>query len=27
MLDFRGLVSLLEQRGELYRISRPVDPE
>lgn len=27
MLDFRGLVSLLEQRGELYRISRPVDSE
>ena len=27
MLDFRGLVSLLEQRGELYRISRTVDPE
>ena len=27
MLDFRGLIRLLEQRGELYRISRPVDPE
>lgn len=27
MLDFRGLIKLLEQRGELYRISRPVDPE
>jgi len=24
--DFRGLVKLLEERGELYRISRPVDP-
>ncbi|MCL4790770.1 MAG: UbiD family decarboxylase [Gammaproteobacteria bacterium] len=27
MLDFRGLARLLEERGELYRISRPVDPE
>ena len=27
MLDFRGLIKLLEQRGELDRISRPVDPE
>ncbi len=27
MLDFRGLVRLLEERGELYRISRPVDPK
>lgn len=27
MLDFRGLVKLLEERGELHRISRPVDPE
>lgn len=27
MLDFRGLVKLLEERGEIYRISRPVDPE
>ena len=27
MLDFRGLIRLLEQRGELYRISKPVDPE
>ncbi len=27
MLDFRGLIRLLEQRGELYRISRPVDPK
>lgn len=26
MLDFRGLVKLLEERGELYRISRPVEP-
>jgi len=25
--DFRGLVSILEERGELYRISRPVDPK
>ncbi|MBN8279659.1 MAG: UbiD family decarboxylase [Gammaproteobacteria bacterium] len=25
MLDFRGLVKLLEERGELYRISRPVE--
>ena len=27
MLDFRGLVKLLEERGELYRISRPVEPK
>jgi 2,5-furandicarboxylate decarboxylase 1 len=27
VLDFRGLIRLLEARGELYRISRPVDPE
>ena len=27
MLDFRGLAKLLEERGELYRISRPVDPK
>jgi UbiD family decarboxylase len=27
VLDFRGLVKLLEERGELYRISRPIDPE
>lgn len=26
MLDFRGLVTLLEQRGELHRIRRAVDP-
>ncbi len=26
MPDFRGLARLLEDRGELYRISRPVDP-
>ncbi len=27
MHDFRGLVKILEERGELYRISRPVDPK
>lgn len=27
MHDFRGLVRILEERGELYRISRPVDPK
>lgn len=27
MHDFRGLVKLLEERGELYRISRPVEPK
>lgn len=26
MHDFRGLVKILEERGELYRISRPVEP-
>lgn len=26
MHDFRGLARILEERGELYRISRPVDP-
>lgn len=26
MHDFRGLVKMLEERGELYRISRPVEP-
>ncbi len=25
--DFRGLVKILEERGELYRISRPVEPK
>jgi len=25
--DFRGLVRILEERGELYRIRRPVDPK
>jgi len=25
--DFRGLVRILEERGELYRISRPVEPK
>jgi len=25
--DFRGLVRILEERGELYRITRPVDPK
>lgn len=27
MHDFRGLVKILEERGELYRISRPVEPK
>lgn len=27
MQDFRGLVKILEERGELYRISRPVEPK
>ena len=27
MLDFRGLVKILEERGELYRISRAVEPK
>ena len=27
MHDFRGLVKLLEERGEIYRISRPVEPK
>lgn len=27
MHDFRALVKILEDRGELYRISRPVDPK
>jgi 2,5-furandicarboxylate decarboxylase 1 len=25
--DFRGLVKILEERGELYRVSRPVEPK
>ena len=27
MHDFRGLVRILEERGELFRISRPVEPK